>query len=291
MVIRLSIKSLVLILSSLALIICSTVILPKEIKSVNGTVNSEAISLPVIMYHHLTQKSSREGKYTLMAEQFRKDMEYLKDNGYETVDTKSLTEYTDGKSDLPEKPIMITFDDGFESFYVLATPILEEMEMKASVFVIGYLADEYTRLNDHNINYSYLTWDEIYELDKSPLIEVHSHTYNLHQNTKGKRKGIARLKGESATNYEKEISADLKKMQKKLKSEAGVTDKAVAYPYGLYSKSTAGIIKKLGYRLSFTCEERINTIIRNDKNSLFNLGRYNRPAGISSEEFFNRILK
>ncbi len=291
MVIKLNIKYIIMTFTAVAVFICSIFVLPEEISSVSGTVKDEAVHLPVIMYHHLTEKSKRAGKYTLTTEQFRKDMEYLKEKGYEPVDTKMLTDYVERKGNLPEKPIMITFDDGFESFYVLAKPILEELGMKASVFVIGYLADEYTKLNDHNINYSYLTWDEISELDESEYIEVQCHTYNLHNNSKGKRKGIAQFKGESDRNYEKEISADLKIMKDKLKNNSGVTSEAIAYPYGVYSKATAEIMKKFGYKLSFTCEERINTVIKGDRNSLYNLGRYNRPAGMSSEQFFSKILK
>lgn len=291
MVIKLNLKAMIITLTFIAVIICSVFVLPEEFESVSSTVKPETIKLPVIMYHHLTENSKRAGKYTLTAEQFREDMEYLKGKGYETVDTKMLINYTQGKSDLPQKPIMITFDDGFESFYVLGKPILEATEMKASVFVIGYLADEYTRLNDHNINYSYLTWDEIRELDESPFIEVQCHTYNLHNSDKGKRKGISQLKGESKQNYEKEIADDLKTMQGKLKNNSGVTCEAIAYPYGVYSSSTADIMKKFGYKLSFTCEERINTVIKGDGSTLFNLGRYNRPSGISSENFFKTILK
>ncbi len=291
MVIRLNIKSVIMTFTVLAVIICSIVVLPEEIASVSGTIKNETVELPVIMYHHLTEKSKRAGKYTLTKEQFRKDMEYLKEKGYESVDTKMLTHYVEGKGNLPQRPIMITFDDGFESFYVLAKPILEELGIKASVFVIGYLADEYTKLNDHNINYSYLTWNEIRELDESEYIEVQSHTYNLHNNTKGKRKGIAQLKGESVNNYEKIITADLKTMKDKLTDNSGVLCEAIAYPYGVYSKVTAEIMKKLGYKLSFTCEERFNIITKGDENCLFNLGRYNRPSGKSSEEFFKNILK
>lgn len=291
MVIKLNLKSLIITLTFIAVIICSVFVLPEEIASVSSTVKAEAIKLPVIMYHHLTENSKRAGKYTLTAEQFREDMDYLKEKGYETVDTKMLIDYTQGKADLPQKPIMITFDDGFESFYVLGKPILEDTEMKASVFVIGYLADEYTRLNDHNINYSYLTWNEISELDKSPFIEVQCHTYNLHNNVKGKRKGISQLKGESVQNYEKEITDDLKTMQKKLKENSDIICRAIAYPYGVYSKSTADVMKKFGFKLSFTCEERINTVIKGDGSTLYNLGRYNRPSGISSEDFFSKILK
>lgn len=291
MVIRLNIKFLIMTLTVMGVIICSLFVLPEELSTVSGTVNTEGVRLPVIMYHHLTQSSERAGAYTLTQEQFRLDMEYLKERGYEAVDTTMLTDYVEGKGDLPLKPVMITFDDGFESFYVIAKPILEQLDLKAAVFVIGYLADEYTQLNDHNINYSYLTWDEIRELDESPLIEVQCHTYNMHNNVKGKRKGIAQLKGESVQNYEKIITDDLRTMKRKLAENAGVACEAIAYPYGAYSKATAKIMKSFGYKLTFTCEERINNIIKGDSDCLFNLGRYNRPSGKSSEEFFGKILK
>ena len=80
-------------------------------------------------------------------------------------------------------------------------------------------------------------------------------------------------------------------MQLLLMKKAGCTATAMAYPFGSYSKGTVDICKRLGFKCSFTCEEKINTITKYNADSLFNLGRYNRPSGKTSSGFFDRIFK
>ena len=255
------------------------------------TVNEEVgLRLPIVMYHHTTTKESRAGKYVILQSEFEKDLDFLKEHGYTTVTISDLIKYIGGEIKLPEKVIMITFDDGFESFYELAFPLLKKHEMKAVLSVVGSYTDTYSSIDDKNVNYAYLTWDDLSELSKSGIVEIQNHTYNMHNNDKGCRKGLARVNGESADVYAKALSDDLLKMQNLLLTQSGITATAVAYPFGSYSKQTLNIIKELGFKSSLVCEERINNIIPGDSESLYNLGRFNRPSGISTEEFFGKIL-
>ena len=72
----------------------------------------EPVPLPAIMYHSILKSQSRAGTYVVSPAVFREDMQYLLDNGYETVFIEDLIEYTEG-DDLPEKPVMVTLDDGY----------------------------------------------------------------------------------------------------------------------------------------------------------------------------------
>lgn len=260
----------------------------KKITPVSG---AEGKDLLVIMYHHVTENKKRAGKYVILKDELERDLDYIKDNGYTTVTVGDLIEYVDGKKDLPEKIIMITFDDGFESVRELAWPLLKERKMKAVLSVVGSITETYAENADRNINYAYLNWDDIRELSESEEFEIQNHTYDMHSTNNSGRKGLSRKSGESPVDYENFLKEDLSRMQNLLKKLSGVSATAVAYPYGSYSKETLGIVKELGFRSSFLCEERINRITRSNADSLFDLGRYNRPSGRSTEDFFEKLLK
>lgn len=279
-----------------AVIICFILIsvafffaLGNEKKTSTVSAQPESIKLPIIMYHHITTDKSKAGKYTVLVSEFEKDLEYIEQNGYTTVTVSDLISFVNGEVSLPEKSIMITFDDGFESFYSLAYPLLKEKNMKSVVSVIGKITEKYSEHEDHNINYSNLNFNQISELSSGGFVEIQNHSYDMHLSIQGQRKGISKLENETFEEYKKNLTNDLLTVQKILKHNCTITPQCVTYPYGAYSEETLPIIKKLGFKSTMLCEERINTIVPDDENSLYNLGRYNRPSGISTQEFFNKI--
>ncbi len=243
--------------------------------------------LPVVMYHQLTQDKSKAGKYVLTVEQFENDLIYLKENGYTSVTLNQLLDYSNGSGDLPEKPFMITFDDGCEAVYSYGLPLLEKYGFTAVCFAIGSVTDNYSEINDHNLSYSNLTWDEIKELCNGGIIDVQSHTYDLHSNNKG-RNGIKMKKYETFEQYSEFLTADALKMKERMIEYTGKAPVAIAYPFGSFSKESADILKNCGIKIAFTCEEKVNIIKKEESEWLFRLGRYNRPEGISSESFFKK---
>lgn len=259
---------------------------------IDKTVSSQqGIKLPVVMYHHITENPDKSGKYVVTTAELENDFKYIKEKGYETVLIDDLIKYSKGEIELPDKIIMVTFDDGFKSVYKLALPIIEKYGIKAIVAPVGAVTEEYTQNQNTDINYSYMTWDELKSINNNQLIEVQSHTYNMHKLSKDSknRNGMAKLNAETDYEYRNVIIDDLTKMQNELYKKSGITPTAIAYPYGLYSKRTLNIIKELGYKSNFLCEEKINIIYKGDENSLYNLGRFNRPSGIDTIDFFKRM--
>ena len=257
----------------------------------NGTIysmQSDEIGLPIVMYHQLTKSESRAGRYVLTVEQFEKDLIFLKEKGYETVTVSQLLDYSQGKGKLPEKAIMITFDDGCETLYAYAKPLLEQYGFTAVGFVVGALADYFTELDDHNLNYSNLNWAEIKELSMGNTVEIQSHSYDLHKNT-GSRSGAKKKKGETFEQYAEFLGADASKMKTEMLKHTGKAPIAIAYPFGSFSSESKEILKKYGIKMAFTCEERVNIVKKAEPERLFGLGRYNRPSGISSESFFEKM--
>lgn len=286
MVIRLSrtAVSVIAIILICAIFMCTAV----SVVPVSSLFDGEVSELPVVMYHQLTKNEKRSGRYVLTVEQFEKDLMFLKSKGYQSVTVKQLIDYSQGKGELPENAIMITFDDGNETLYEYALPLLEKYGFTAVGFVVGALADHYTEIDDHNLNYSYLNWSQIKEMSSGNIIEIESHSFDLHKNT-GSRSGIKKKKGETIEQYREFLSADVSKMKTAMENNIGRAPVAFAYPFGSFTSESRDILKEFGFKLTFTCEERVNKIKKAEPESLFGLGRYNRPEGISSKSFFEKM--
>ena len=258
------------------------------VSSISVVSQQNGAKLPIIMYHQLTKSESRAGKYVLTLEQFEKDLKFLKKNGYETVTVNQIIKFTQGEEELPEKAVLLTFDDGCETLYSYAMPLLKEYGFNAVGFAVGVLADSYTELDDHNLNYSCLNWSEIKELCDGGIVDIQSHSYDLHKNT-ANRSGAKKKKGETLEQYREFLLADVSKMKERMIKYTGREPVAFAYPFGSYSSESADILKKCGIKMVLTCEERVNIIKKSEPECLFRLGRYNRPYGISSESFFEKM--
>lgn len=247
--------------------------------------------LPIIMYHNISPNASRQGKYTVSVKEFEGDLLYLRERGFTPILTEQLLEHVKQGKSLPDKPVMITFDDGFESFCAYAFPLLQKYDMCAVVAVVGQYADTYTRTEDHHLNYSYLTWPMIGELSQSGLVEIQSHTNNLHTIT-SKRRGCTINKGENKASYQELLRKDLTLNQEKIKQATGKEPTALAYPYGSHCKSSKEVLKQMGFQAAFTCAEKVNVIPQGEKDTdwLYTLGRYNRAHGASSQTFLKPIL-
>lgn len=261
----------------------------KNNKSVTKTNadTSESIDLPVVMYHSLLKDRAYHGEYVISPDDFESDLKYLMDHGYETVLIEDLINYTKGGS-LPEKPVLITFDDGYYNNYLYGMEIAQRLNCKFVVSPIATVTELFTNSPDENAYYSHLTWDMLKEMSDSGLVEVQNHSYDMH--TIGKRKGIRQKQGESNEDYAKAISDDLLKAQEEIEGHIGKRPTAFAYPFGAVSKSTPEIVKSLGFSATLTSAEKVSTISR-DPDSLYNLGRFVRPSGISSAEFFEKKMK
>lgn len=249
----------------------------------------ESVRLPVLMYHSILKNPSSAGKYVLSPDVFESDMKYLKDNGYTAILSGELVDYVKNGGALPDKPVMITLDDGYLNNLTYVVPILEKYDMKAIISVVGSYTERFSATADHNPNYSHFNWDDIKTCAATGRVEIGNHTYNMH-NQSG-RKGAMKKRGESDASYEKTLSEDLLKTQALLKEHCGIEPRVFAYPYGAVSNASLDIVKKLGFTVSLGCCEKMNEIHRGDENALYLLCRFNRASGVSTEKFMERIEK
>lgn len=250
-----------------------------------GRNGKEQIRLPILMYHSLLKDEKMQGTYVISPADFERDMKYLKDKGYTSVTFKELVEYTENGTPLPQKPIMITFDDGYYNNYLYAMPVLEKYGFTAVISPIVKFTEDYSKSGDKSPVYGCCSWKELSEMINSGAFTVENHTYNLHYLKE--RKGASSISGESYEEYLKTAGEDIKKAQSLIKENLGYTPLCFTYPYGAFDENSQRFVKESGFSASMTCTEKLNTITR-DKESLFGLGRYIVTPENSAQEVLKK---
>lgn len=253
-----------------------------------ATTPTDGVAVPIIMYHSILNNPSRAGDYVITPQQFEADLHYLKANGYTTVVIADLIAYVQEGKPLPDKPVMLTFDDGYYNNYHYAHPLLKQYGMRAVLSPIAIWSEHYTTHpgeRDHD-NYSHLTWEQLKDMAQSGAWEIQNHSYDLHH-MDGAQKGAAKRKGESDDGYRLRLKSDLATAQQLLKEQVGVTPTCFTYPYGAISDTSQKVLADMGFVASLSCEERTSTLTR-DPACLWRLGRYLRPANKGVATILNR---
>ncbi|MCD7857217.1 MAG: polysaccharide deacetylase family protein [Clostridiales bacterium] len=251
-----------------------------------GEEDASGVAVPILMYHSILGYY-RDNDYCLSARQFEGDLAWLKAHGYETVFVSDLADYVLEGGPLPEKPVVVTLDDGFLNGLTTGLPLLEEYDMKAVVSVVGSYTERAVAEADPNPSYAYLTWEDIRTLSASGRVEIGSHTWDMHS-LDGGRKGAGKAPGEAAADYQAALGEDLARLQTLLTERSGVTPTTFAYPYGATCPEALPVLQALGFTAALTCEEHINCLT-GDPAQLFSLGRFNRPANLTTEGYMARV--
>lgn len=199
-----------------------------------GACSSE---VPILGYHWLDAKTGLAWDGSPGA--FREHMDELQRLGYTTLTLGELCDHLDGKRDLPERPVVITFDDGAQGVYDHAFPILRERGMKAELFVV---VDAIGSDSAHRITWNVgvgaiaipmLVWPEVREMSAAGTIHVGSHTIT-HESLA--TAPFARARWEIA------------KSKLRIEEELGLSVPFFAYPKNSVSAVAMDEVRKAGYR-------------------------------------------
>jgi len=251
--------------------------------------DAEEKSIPIIMYHSILKDRNLLGDYVLSPDELESDLLWLSKNGYQTINIQDIVDYVHYEGNLPDKPVMLTFDDGYYNNYVYAYPLLEKYGFKAVLSAVGEFADRFSDTEDKSISYSHMNWDELRMISDSGIFEIQNHSYGMHYIEN--RKGSSRNKGETLEAYKESFYGDTMLMQSLLTENCNITPLCYTYPYGAISEDSVPILKEMGFMASLSCYELTSTVVRGDESCLFGLGRYNRPSGITTEEFMKKLLQ
>ncbi|MFA5927325.1 MAG: polysaccharide deacetylase family protein [Patescibacteria group bacterium] len=215
------------------------------------TVDLSNLSMPTLMYHHIREYSFEKDEIgtqlSVSPSTFAKQLDDIAQKGYQTTTFSDLA-----NGNMPAKPIILTFDDGYQNFYDNAFPELKKRNMKAELNVItSYVGRD-----------GYVTNDEIIELSENG-IEIGAHTVT--------HPDLSKISEESA---KKEIFESKSQLENLL----GTTIVTFCYPSGKYNDSIEALTKEAGYKFAITTENKLSTF-----NKPFSLQRYrvNRDTNIS----------
>lgn len=221
--------------------------------------NSGVGGLPVLMYHFFYNESAGEkprDNNFMEISAFEKQLKYLTDNNFYFPTWQEVEDYIDGKKSLPAKSIVITVDDGDESFFRLALPVIEKYDVKVTEFLVtswnGWFCNDY----------------------KSSKVSYQSHSDQMH-------KGGANGKGVLLSWSYEQVYKDLIESKRVLNGEATV----FCYPFGQYNETSKRILKDAGYKLAFTTQGgRVK--VGADK---YALPRVRMSKGVSLQSFANMV--
>lgn len=246
-------------------------------------------NVPVLMYHHLDQTGNDTTLIT--PEHFEAQIAALAAAGYTAVLPDELEAYVREGKPLPQRPILITFDDGYLSNYTLAFPILQKYRMKATIFVIGATMGNTEHYKDTNYPITpHFSVRQAREMAATGLISIQSHTYDMHQckafeGTDAARESILPLDGEREADYRAALTEDCRQMRRLLEESIGEPNAHVlAYPGGYYNPLAQVTLLENGFDMTFTTEMVSNTLLKGLPQSLLDLGRYNMNQAVSVEQ-------
>lgn len=208
-------------------------IVPRRPFNPGGLTRKGYQAVPVLSYHKLSESES--DPMTVTRKAFRSQMQFLKDKGYYVATLDEFFDFLDFKRDLPEKSVVITFDDGWRSLYEIGFPILREYGYPATLFISTAMITGSSKT---------LSWDQIREMAEGG-IDMQCHTVD-HRNLSTFRED------ESFLEYYEDLERELSRSTEAIEKKVGRDVRYLAYPYGATSHLVIALLKKLGYRGALT---------------------------------------
>jgi biofilm PGA synthesis lipoprotein PgaB len=230
----------------------------------------------VLSFHDIVQeKTAISEPDDVTADNLINYFSWLKANGYNVISIQEVIDARKTGKPLPEKSIVLTFDDGYKSFYTYVMPLLKAFQYPATLAIVGSwldVPDQGTVLYaDKRVPRSkFLSLKELREISRSGLVEIASHTYDLHHGVLGNIQGNTmpalttfeynKQTGEyeSEGHYRKRIESDLIQNNAWIKKYTGKSPRIIVWPYGRYNGIAQTMAKNLGMEVAITLDDGEN---------------------------------
>lgn len=245
--------------------------------------------VPVLMYHNIAEEPN---DMTVTPETFRMHMETLAENGYTAVTLDDMVNYVYSGGELPEKPVLITFDDGYYSNYEYAYPVLSELGMKAVIFTVGTSFGKTTYLDTDAPITPHFGEKEAKEMTNSSVISLQSHTYDMHRSEnyeKNARYDMGQLAGETEEEYIDTVREDLIMSREFLENLREDNVLALSYPKGKITDNAARIAVEEGYTVTFSTNWGVQELVRGLGQSLYAVKRNHISNDVTSERLLEIV--
>jgi peptidoglycan/xylan/chitin deacetylase (PgdA/CDA1 family) len=211
--------------------------------------------VPVIMYHDILPQ--KQVSFDVTIKQFKQHLESIQENGLTPISLEQLTQHLQTGKSLPEKPIVLSFDDGYSSHYDIVYPLLKQYNYPA-VFSI------YTdKVDGKIVGRSSVNWEQLQEMAANPLMTIASHSVTHPKD----------LTTVSDSQLQKEIVNSKQILEEKL----GIQIDYFTYPEGNYDERVSAWVKAAGYEAALTMENHKN-ILSNQSKSLLAIDRFGQSG-------------
>jgi len=231
----------------------------------------------ILSYHQITDENQTlDSTYAVTPSNFQDQIHWLIENGYHFIGIKDILKYRKGGKALPPKAVLITFDDGYQSVYTHAYPLLKKYKIPSVIALVGSWMKEKDTVNFNGTMVArseFLSQKEIKEMLSSGLVEIASHSYDAHKGIQGNPQGnmqptirtrqwlSEKQAYENEKEYEKRIHRDLVANNTFLKNYTGQKIRVMVWPYGHYNSKVRTIAQKLGMRIGLTLDDGSNTVL------------------------------
>lgn len=262
--------------------------------------NEKASELIVFSYHDVldntAEVSNQHLPQTITRERLIEHFNLIDTHGYHPISFQEYLDAEAGFQQLPEKAVMLVFDDGYRSFYDTVYPLLKLYDFPAVSAVVGSWLDvpEGEKVSYGNSllpRESFMSWQQLQELQEDPLVEIASHTYDMHYGVSGNPQGNEQAVAvtsrwqngqyESEQEYLHRVRLDMERATTQLKERLGTAPRLMVWPYGAYSEATLDVAAEYGMPHSFSLQSQPNKLV--DGNRV--MGRYLVDQEISLQTF------
>lgn len=256
-----------------------------------GLFSGQGCRLPVLMYHHFTEEPGPGA--VVSGGRFREQMTALRDAGFQAVTLPQVRDYVLCGTPLPEKPVLITMDDGYASNLTIAAPVLEELGFCAAVFMIGCYEGEV--LDYRSGNY---IWEERFSYEQAlpwvekGVLDLQSHSFDMHRLADegiGLRDGMLREEGETDEAYAAAVREDLRQFRDRREGRTPTELMALSFPYGYWTGELDRLLEQEGIDCTFTTVSCSNRLYTGRADCLRVLGRFNVEENCTGAKLVRRL--
>lgn len=228
-----------------------------------------AEELTVLVYHDIVANPGDDA-YAISRSAFVEQMDHLEANGYRPISLQQLNRIYKKQEQMPKKAILLTFDDGLTSYAKFVVPVLKTYGFPSVLSIVSGWADNKDIPREYRGKL--LNWDDLKKIKDSELVELISHTHELHTNIRLNSQGnfapagVTRVYSPTMKQYEPErvfrqrIAQDLKNSLARFKKELGIEPIGIAWPYGRYDNVMAVEARLLGMHFQLTLDDGPNHV-------------------------------
>lgn len=224
-----------------------------------------------LAYHDVEDGEADQAFLSVRTAKLIEQLAWLHESGFQAVSVDQLLAARQGGPALPDKPLLLSFDDGFSSFYSRVLPLLKAYQWPAILAPVGVWMDT---ADDQPVDFGglaaprerFATWQQIREIAATGLVEIAAHTDALHYgalaNPQGNQQPAAathlydplRQAYESDAQYQARIGADVARISAKIQAATGRAPRVWVWPYGEASGIGLRVVGERGYQLALTLE-------------------------------------